>query len=49
MTVICSIDDFNSYTTSDASYAGIFCGRCGSKMYLSQDGSNRRCPNCDDK
>ena len=27
---------------------GVFCGRCGSKMHLSADGSHRICPNCDD-
>lgn len=27
----------------------IYCHRCGTKTYLSDDGSHRRCPNCDDK
>jgi len=35
--------------TSSAPNGGIYCGRCGMKMYLSEDGSHRRCPNCDDK
>ena len=37
----------NTNTTDIAS--GIFCGRCGTKMYLSADGSHRRCPSCDDR
>jgi NADH pyrophosphatase NudC (nudix superfamily) len=27
---------------------GVFCGTCGAQMYLSKDGTHRRCPNCDD-
>jgi len=34
--------------TSNGIGAGVFCGRCGSKMYLTMDGSHYRCPNCDD-
>lgn len=30
-------------------YDGIYCAICGQKTYLSDDGSHRRCPNCDDK
>ena len=35
-------------TTSNSRSGGIYCGYCGTKMYLSADGSHRRCPNCDD-
>jgi predicted RNA-binding Zn-ribbon protein involved in translation (DUF1610 family) len=35
-------------TTLYPNPAGHYCGLCGSKMYLSQDGSHYRCPNCDD-
>lgn len=39
-----------AYTTrTSENVCGVFCGFCRAKTYLSQDGSHRRCPNCDDK
>ncbi len=39
----------NQQTTSIiTNNTGTFCIRCGSKSYLSKDGTHRRCPNCDD-
>lgn len=36
-------------TTHTEKHDGIYCAICGTKTYLSVDGSHRRCPNCDDQ
>ena len=35
-------------TTSANNIAVTYCGRCGMRMYRSQDGSHYRCKFCDD-
>lgn len=42
---------YNEHLTNDMieKHDGIYCAICGTKTYLSDDGSHRRCPNCDDR
>jgi len=35
------------YITTASWCSGVYCGRCGRKMYKDKDG-NWRCPHCDD-
>lgn len=33
---------------TESSISGIYCQMCGTKTYLADNGTHRRCPECDD-
>jgi len=45
----CGQINFPYIMSTGNNVAGTYCGKCGTKTYLSKDGTHRRCPNCDDR